>query len=122
MKEELEEIRRQAMAELGAAAGAKQIEDVRVRMLGRSGELTAIMRGLRDVAPENRPAMGQLANEIKREIEARIEELTQQIARLELDKSLTGERIDVTLPGAKIPRGRLHPITIVGERMLDIFQ
>src|ERR1700730_5335508 len=106
MKEELEEIRRQAMAELGAAAGAKQIEDVRVRMLGRSGELTAIMRGLRDVAPENRPAMGQLANEIKREIETRIEERTQQIARLELDKSLTGERIDVTLPGAKIPRGR----------------
>jgi len=122
MKEKLEEIRRRAMAELGAEAEAEQIEVVRVRLLGRSGELTAIMRGMRDVAPEDRPAMGQLVNEIKREIEARIEELTTQIARRELDKSLTGERIDVTLPGAKIPRGRLHPITIVGERMLDIFQ
>ncbi|HEY2665166.1 MAG TPA: phenylalanine--tRNA ligase subunit alpha [Candidatus Binataceae bacterium] len=122
MKEELEQIRRRAMAELAAGAAAEQIEEVRVRVLGRSGELTAIMRKMRDVAPQERPEIGQLVNQIKGEIEARIDELTTQLALRELEKALAGERIDVSLPGAKLPRGRLHPITIVGERMLDIFQ
>ena len=72
MREQLEALRAAAMAELGDSAGADQIEGVRVRVLGRGGELTDVMRRMREVPPEERPAVGQLVNQIKREIEGRI--------------------------------------------------
>src|SRR5229473_7475486 len=121
MKEQLEEIRSRAMAELGDESTRDQIENVRVRVLGRAGELTTIMRSMRDVPASERPAMGQLVNQIKSEIEARITELLERIDRQALEKSLREERIDVTLPGLHIPRGKLHPVTQVLEQMLGIF-
>ena len=78
MKEQLEEIRRRAMAELADDANEAQIDAVRVRVLGRSGELTEIMRGMREVPNAERPAIGQLINQIKREVEARIETLQRE--------------------------------------------
>ncbi len=121
MKDRLEDIRRRALAELGDDAGDEQIEGVRVRVLGRSGELTEIMRGLRDVPAPERPAMGQLVNRIKQEIVERIEALQARGERAALEKSLAEARFDVTLPGRRIPRGHLHPVTIIMEEMLDIF-
>ena len=121
MKEQLEEIRSRAMAELGDETTREQIENVRVRVLGRAGELTSIMRSMRDVPASERPAMGQLVNQIKSAIEARITELLERIDRQALEKSLREERIDVTLPGLHIPRGKLHPVTQVLEQMLGIF-
>ncbi len=109
------------MAELGDDAGDAQIEAVRVRVLGRSGELTEIMRGMREVPPSERPAIGQLANQIKREVEARVDELKERLKRRQLAESLSSARLDVTLPGMGIARGRVHPITQILERMLDIF-
>src|SRR5229473_933196 len=79
MKEQLEEIRSRAMAELGDETTREQIENVRVRVLGRAGELTSIMRSMRDVPASERPAMGQLVNQIKSEIEARITELLERM-------------------------------------------
>lgn len=121
MREQLEEIRIRAMGELSDSATDEQIEAVRVRVLGRSGELTEIMRGMRNVPNEERPAMGQLINQIKREVEERIEQLKHALKQMELERSLAEERIDVTLPGMRIKRGHIHPITQMLERMLDIF-
>ncbi|HVN27285.1 MAG TPA: hypothetical protein VMT64_02305, partial [Candidatus Binataceae bacterium] len=109
------------MSELSDSASDDQIEAVRVRVLGRSGELTEIMRGMRNVPNEERPAMGQLINQIKREVEERIEHLKLALKQAELERSLSEARLDVTLPGVRLPRGRIHPITQMLERMLDIF-
>src|SRR6266849_1633141 len=122
MKEQLEEIRRRAMAELGDEADEAQIDAVRVRVLGRSGELTEIMRAMREVPNAERPAIGQLINQIKGEVEARIEALSEKLKTATLTKSLNEKRLDVTLPGMRIARGRIHPITDILERMLQIFE
>jgi phenylalanyl-tRNA synthetase alpha chain len=119
--DELEQIRVRALAALSDAADDATIEEVRVRTLGRQGELTAIMRRMRELAQEERPAVGQLINQIKGELESRIEQLKELSRRRALERSLGEARLDVTLPGARIPRGRIHPVTQVLERMLDIF-
>ncbi|MGO9601935.1 MAG: phenylalanine--tRNA ligase subunit alpha [Candidatus Binataceae bacterium] len=120
MKEQLEEIRRRALAELSDDATADAIEAVRVRILGRSGDLTEIMRGMRDVPQADRPLIGKLINDIKREVEGRIEDLQGRHRSQQLERSLASARLDVTLPGGKIPRGRIHPVTQIMEEMLDI--
>src|SRR6202167_2775285 len=120
MREQLEALRAAALAELGDSASAEQIEAVRVRVLGRGGELTDVMRRMREVAAEERPVIGQLVNQIKRELEGRIEALQDRMRAAALERSLGEARLDVTLPGARIPRGRLHPLTLVTEQMLDI--
>lgn len=120
MKERLEQILARAMEELADDAGEPQIESVRVRVFGRQGELTELMRGMREVPPAERPATGQLVNRIKTQLEARIEVLQKRLKETELQRALAEDRLDVTLPGARLPRGRLHPITQTIEQMLDI--
>jgi phenylalanyl-tRNA synthetase alpha chain len=122
MKEQLEEIRRRAMEELTDHADEAQIDAVRVRVLGRSGELTEIMRAMREVPNAERPAIGQLINQIKGEVEARVEALSRKLRAAALAKSLNEKRLDVTLPGMRIARGRIHPITDILEKMLQIFE
>ncbi len=122
MKEQLEEIRQRAMSELGDDADEAHVDAVRVRVLGRSGELTEIMRRMREVPNEERPAIGQLVNQIKREVEARVEQLSEKLKAAALDKSLNEKRFDVTIPGMRIARGRIHPITDIVEQMLQIFE
>jgi phenylalanyl-tRNA synthetase alpha chain len=121
MREQLEEIRSRALAELGEGATEAQIENVRVRVLGRTGELTEIMRRMREVPNEERPVIGRLINELKGEVEGRITALSETLKRAEMERSLGEARLDVTLPGMQIPRGWLHPVTLSRERMLDIF-
>jgi phenylalanyl-tRNA synthetase alpha chain len=121
MKDQLEEIRTRALHALADDASEAAIEDVRVRVLGRSGELTEIMRRMREVPPAERPAIGQLVNRIKSELEARIEVLQGQLKQAALERSLAQARLDVTLPGVRMPRGRLHPVTLIIEQMLSIF-
>ncbi len=120
MKDQLEQIRSRALAELSDHASAAAIENVRVRVLGRSGELTEIMRRMREVPPAERPAIGQLVNQIKTELEARIEVLQARLREAALERELAEARLDVTLPGASLPRGRLHPVTQTIEEMLRI--
>ncbi|MBV8452111.1 MAG: phenylalanine--tRNA ligase subunit alpha [Deltaproteobacteria bacterium] len=122
MKELLEQIRTRALQELSDDAGEEQIETVRVRVLGRSGELTEIMRRMGDVPHEDRPVIGRLVNEIKNELEERIARLGEQQKRTAMERSLAEARIDITLPGLHAPRGWLHPVTQSRERMLDIFE
>ncbi|HLH78304.1 MAG TPA: phenylalanine--tRNA ligase subunit alpha [Candidatus Binataceae bacterium] len=122
MKEQLEAIRARALAELAEDAHGAQIEAVRVRVLGRTGELTQVMRGMRDLPAEQRPLVGQLVNQIKRELEERIEQLQAELRRREMEQALAAERVDVTLPGLRLRRGRLHPLTQVANRMVGLFE
>src|SRR5271154_6967870 len=98
MKEQLVEIRTRALRELADDATQDQIEAVRVRVLGRSGELTEIMRRMPEVAREERPAVGRLVNEIKNEVEARLGVLGEKLKRASMERSLAEAQIDVTLP------------------------
>ncbi len=122
MKEQLEEIRARAIAELEADASDAQIEAVRVRVLGRSGELTEIMRRMREVPNEEQPAIGRLVNEIKGEVEARIASLVEKHKRAAMERSLAESpyRRNVARH-AHVPRGSAHPVTQSRERMLEIF-
>jgi phenylalanyl-tRNA synthetase alpha chain len=121
MREQLEQIRARALQELADDAVEAQVEAVRVRVLGRGGELTDIMRRMREVPNEEKPLIGRLVNEIKIELETRIEELASAQKRAAMEQSLSAASIDVTLPGRHVPRGWLHPVTQSRERMLDIF-
>src|SRR6516225_10055742 len=122
MKEQLDQIRTRALQELSDGASEEQIETVRVRVLGRSGELTEIMRRMPEVPREERPAIGRLVNEIKNELEERIARLGEQQKRAAMERSLAEARIDVTLPGLHVPCGWLHPLTQTRERMLAILE
>src|SRR5690242_7347109 len=102
MKNQLEQIRAQALQELSDGASEEQIEAVRVRVLGRSGELTEIMRRIPEVPREERPAVGRLVNEIKNRLEERIGLLAEQQKRAAMERSLAEARIDVTLPGLSV--------------------
>jgi len=122
LRERVLAIRSKAMAELSGRPDQARIDAVRVRVLGRSGELTEIMRGMRELPPEERPAIGRLVNEVKRELEDRVGYLQKELAEVSLERSLSEAQIDVTLPGVKVARGRIHPVTQVMEQMLDIFE
>jgi phenylalanyl-tRNA synthetase alpha chain len=121
MKAELERIHQEAIAALRGAAGEAAIEQLRVRFLGRKGELTTVVRGLRDLPADERPALGAYLNEIKTDIESRIESALGAARAAERARQVAGERIDVTLPGRHRLPGRLHPLTQVMEEVVDIF-
>ena len=121
MREQLERLKQEALQAIIEASGEDALLDIRVRYLGRKGELTALMKGLGGLAPEERPVVGQLVNTIRDELESSLE--NGLLAARELAKSarLQSERIDVTLPGRRQVRGTKHPITLVIEEVCDIF-
>ncbi len=119
MKETLEKIKKEALEALEAPAA--QIEELRIKYLGKKGELTAVLRGMGKLSAEERPIVGQLANEIREEIEHKIEELNREKKERELAARLESEKLDVTVPGTKIPVGHCHPIALVQRQLEDIF-
>jgi phenylalanyl-tRNA synthetase alpha chain len=121
MKDALEQIRSEAIAALAAGGDEAAIEALRVRYLGRKGELTGVMRQLRDVPSEQRPAMGVLLNQIKDEIEARIGEAL-DAARSGARSQRAGERIDISEPGRRPPLGRMHPLMRTMEELTEILR
>jgi len=121
MKEQLEQIREAALAALAAAKTEEQLEQIRVNFLGRKGELTLVVRQMRDVSPEERPAMGAVLNQIKDELEARIAQALADTRAAERSRRATEERVDVTLPGRRRRPGTLHPLTQVFDELVDVF-
>jgi phenylalanyl-tRNA synthetase alpha chain len=121
MKATLEQIHRDALAALQASTTEEEVEQLRVRFLGRKGELTNVVRGLRDVPPAERPAVGAYLNEIKQDVERRVETALAELRVAARDRRLAAERVDVTLPGRRRVAGHLHPITQTLEEMIDIF-
>lgn len=121
MKEDLEKIERAAKEALEAAADGKALEDVRVKFLGKKGELTAILKQMGGLSAEERPVMGQLANKVRADIERAVSERGAQLKELLEAKRIKEETIDVTMPG-KAPRvGKLHPLNKTLEQVEEIF-
>src|SRR5881409_209802 len=118
MKAALERLRDEALHAVQGCSDEAALEAVRVRYLGRKGELTNILRGLRDVPPEERPRLGELANELKVAFEQSLEAVRARLRQQELDRKLGQERIDVTLPGRRPALGHLHPLTQVMDHLV----
>ena len=120
MKEALEEIRAAARTALAEAGDESAVEAVRVRFLGRKGELTTVVRLMRDVPADERPAMGALLNAVKDEVETRLDEAL-TTARSRARSQAASERIDVTAPGRRPQLGRAHPLMQVMHEIIDVF-
>lgn len=106
---------------LGALNSTAELEALRVRILGKKGELTGLLRGMGKLSPEERPAMGQLVNSVREQIETALDAQAARIAASEKEARLKAEAIDVTLPGKTRQLGALHPITQAENALLDIF-
>ena len=121
MKEALEQIRRQADQLIAAADSEKAVDELRVRFLGKKGELTGILKQMGKLSAEERPVVGALANQVREEIDARIRARMKELADAALTARLAGETIDVTLPGKRPEQGGLHPFHLVLNDFKDIF-
>ncbi|MCC8051691.1 MAG: phenylalanine--tRNA ligase subunit alpha [Clostridiales bacterium] len=121
MKDRLQSIREDALAQIQEADMLDRLNDVRVNFLGKKGELTAILKSMKEIPPEERPAFGQLVNETRTQIETALDESKKKLEKIALDASLKGERIDVTLPAKRSKIGHRHPNTIAREEVERIF-
>ncbi len=121
MKKQLHEIHDSALKMLSSAEGIKELDEIKVKLLGKKGELTAILKGMKDLSNEERPIIGQIANEIRNDIEAKIDEAKTRLAELEMSHRLESESIDVTMPGKSVELGHKHPMTTVIDEIISIF-
>ncbi|MEG0570285.1 MAG: phenylalanine--tRNA ligase subunit alpha [Oscillospiraceae bacterium] len=121
MKEALKKIELQAMAELDLCENIKQLEAMKIKFLGKKGELTAILKQMGNLTNEERPIIGQLANEIRTKIDSLISDKLSDMKALEIANRLKSEKLDVTMPGKKIEVGKPHPLSIVMDEIKDIF-
>lgn len=121
MKEKLQAIREEAIGQLQNAESLDKLNEVRVAFLGKKGQLTAVLKGMKDVAPEDRPAVGAMVNETRAAIEQVLEETRVRLEEKKLEEQLAKEVIDVTLPAKKNPMGHRHPNTIALEEVERIF-
>ena len=118
----LEELRREAEAAIAAAETATELEELRVRYLGRRSQLTQVLRSIGELPPERRGPVGREANELRRALERQLAERSSQLEAAELERRLAGDRVDVTLPGdPPRPLGHLHLVTQTRREMEDIF-
>ena len=121
MKQQLENIRVQALAALDAAETPAALEELRVSLLGKKGELTAVLKQMGKLSPEERPIMGQVANAVRADIEAKLEERKAIINAAVLEQKLAAEAIDVTIPGDEVTMGHEHPMNQVLQQIKDLF-
>ena len=121
MKERLESIKQEAIKQIQASDVPEKLNDVRVKFLGKKGELTAVLKGMKDVAPEERPKVGQLVNETRAAIEELLDETKKKMDAAIREEKLKQEVIDVTLPSKKNTVGHRHPNTIALEEVERIF-
>lgn len=121
MKQQLETILSNAKNELSETQNARELDAVRVKYLGKKGELTAILKGMKNVAPEERPIIGQLVNDVRAELESALEKQGEIIEQAALAEKLKREALDVTMPAEEIALGHKHPLSIVLDEVKDIF-
>ncbi|MBQ3052548.1 MAG: phenylalanine--tRNA ligase subunit alpha [Clostridia bacterium] len=122
MKEQLISISAAAKTAVEACENEAQIEEVRVKYLGKKGELTAILKQMGGLSPEERPIMGQLVNQAKQELEALITDKKEILKQAARDEKLKAETIDITMPAKELKVGKLHPLNTVLDDMINIFQ
>ena len=121
MKEQLELIKQNALAALEAADTPAALDEQRVKWLGKKGELTAVLKMMGKLSAEERPIMGQLANTVRAEIEAKLESRKSELNAAVLEAKLAAEAIDVTIPGETVAVGHQHPMNMVLQQVKDIF-
>lgn len=121
MKEELKKISSDALAEIASAVSEQELDAARVKYLGKKGALTAILRGMGALEPNERREIGEAANIVRNELESAVAGKSAQLKKAALEKRLIDEKTDVTLPGRSKPCGRLHPLQIIENRIRDIF-
>lgn len=118
---EISKLKEEALSEVSSATNAKELDEVRVKYLGKKGELTSILRSMGSLAPEERPVIGGKVNEARDEIEKNIKLEEEKFAKEELAKKLKEETIDITLPSTKVKRGSKHPLNRIIEEVEDLF-
>ena len=121
MKELLRELRERSLAAISGADSAEVLEGLRVQFLGKKGELTAVLKQMGKLSPEERPAMGQLANEVRATLERTLDEKRAALADAALRLRLESEAVDVTIPGEAHRMGHRHPMYVVLDEIKDIF-
>ena len=121
MKEQLEAIRKSALEAIAATAAAAELEALRVRYLGRKGELTAVLKQMGSLPADMRPIMGQMANEVRSGLESALEQQKAALARTALETKLALETVDVTIPGKKTEVGHRHPMYTALDEFKEIF-
>ncbi|MBR6267893.1 MAG: phenylalanine--tRNA ligase subunit alpha [Selenomonadaceae bacterium] len=121
MEAMVQQLRADAAAAIGSAENLEALNEIRVKYLGKKGELTGILRGMGKLSPEERPKAGKIVNEARSELEGLLENKQQELREKELEDRLSRERIDVTLQGRNRPLGHLHPLTLTLNRIKEIF-
>ncbi len=122
MQEKLNNIYKLASADIEKAQSSADLDEVKLKYLSRKGEFNSIKKGLKDLSIEEKKVIGSLANEITQKLENAISDKYRQFYRKELDEKLQKEKIDITLPGKYIPRGKVHPLTSTTDEIVKIFQ
>ena len=121
MEEQIKKIVETAIEKINEAKDASILNDLRVKYLGKKGEFTAVLKGMKDLAAEKRPVIGGMVNKFKEKLEELISEKEKQFAEMELQRKLKEEKVDVTLPANKVKRGSKHPLNRVIEEIEDLF-
>jgi phenylalanyl-tRNA synthetase alpha chain len=121
MREQLEQLRNGALQDIAIASSVEGLQEIRINLLGRKGELTALMRGLGALSAEERPAVGQLVNTVRDEIESALGVAIESAQQKVIAERLASERVDISLPGRRPQKGTKHPVTLVIEEICSIF-
>jgi len=121
MREQLEQLRNGALQAISKASSVEQLQDIRISLLGRKGELTALMKGLGSLSAEERPIVGQLVNTVRDEIESALGAAIESAHEKVIAARLQSERIDISLPGRRPLKGTKHPVSLVIEEICSIF-
>lgn len=121
MKEEILKLKEEAILEISSIQNLQDLNEKRVKFLGKKGALTALLRGMAELSKEERPIIGTLVNEAKEEIEKAITEKENILQEKEIQEKLNRERLDITIPSTKIRRGSKHPMNLIIEELEDFF-
>ena len=121
MEKQLEQIRQEALLEFEQCQELGKLNELKVKYLGKKGSLTAALRGMGSLSPEERPKIGQVVNTIREQLENLLAEKERTLGESALESRLKAEKIDITLPGRHPEQGHLHPITLIMDRIKDIF-
>ncbi|MDU4466472.1 MAG: phenylalanine--tRNA ligase subunit alpha [Veillonella sp.] len=121
MEQELQRIKEVALTAIKAATNQQALQDVRVKYLGKKGEVTALLKGLGKLSPEERPKMGAFVNAVRETLEAELDKIKSSMETAAMNARLEEEKIDITLPGRAPKTGHIHPLTTVNEMIEDFF-
>ena len=121
MKEEIERIKQNSLEEIAKCKEEKNLNEIKVKYLGKKGELTAVLRGMGKLSPEERPVVGSLVNQVRDELEVLIEKKEKEFKKQQIEKKLETENIDVTEPSKRVRLGSIHPITQIIQEVEEIF-